>query len=146
MKKEIYGGNYIIYSNGQIWSVRRNRFMSPTINSGGYYHLIISFGKPKTISIHRIVAEAFIPNPNNFPIVNHINGNKLDNRFENLEWCTNRHNITHYHNSKYPGVIFNKGKYDVRIYHNKKNLHIGRFNTIEEAHQHRINFITIHKL
>lgn len=42
--------------------------------------------------LHRLVAETFIPNPNNYPVINHINGNKLDNRAENLEWCTISHN------------------------------------------------------
>lgn len=47
----------------------------------------------KSKRIHRLVAQAFIPNPNNYPQVNHIDGNKLNNKADNLEWCTNEYNM-----------------------------------------------------
>lgn len=49
----------------------------------------------KVFQVHRLVAEAFIPNPNNFPIVNHKDENPRNNYVENLEWCTIRHNVLH---------------------------------------------------
>lgn len=49
----------------------------------------------KNTYLHRIIAEAFVPNPNNYSVVNHINGLKTDNRIENLEWCTSSHNNKH---------------------------------------------------
>jgi hypothetical protein len=143
MKKEIFEGNYIIYSNGQIWSIRKEKFLKASLHHTGYTRVHID---KKEYRIHRLVAEAFIPNPNNFPMVNHINEIKSDNRVENLEWCNNRHNITHSCGNKIPGVFFFKGKYRVRIYVNKKNTHIGSFNTIEEANQFRLNFISKHNL
>lgn len=65
--------------------------------SKGYVRVHLGKGTGKRVlkSIHRLVALAFIPNPMNLPQVNHINGDKTDNRAENLEWCTAKHNTRH---------------------------------------------------
>lgn len=64
------------------------------INNGSYYVVgLAKRGKNKQYLVHRLVAETFIPNVYNYPVVNHINGNKLDNRVENLEWCTIEYNV-----------------------------------------------------
>ena len=143
MQKEIFEGRYIIYSDGRIWSNKRSKFLKASIHHTGYTR--ICFNK-KDRFIHRLVAEAFIDNPNNLPIINHINEIKSDNRVENLEWCTHRHNTTHSLGNQIPGVHFNQGKYDVRICINGKHTYIGRFNTIEEANQFRLDFISKHNL
>lgn len=65
------------------------------------FYLAVRFldgGKEKDYAVHRLVAEAFIPNPKKLPLVNHINGVRNDNRAENLEWCDNSYNIWHSYN------------------------------------------------
>ena len=61
-----------------------------------YIEVVTKTGsKRKKIAVHRLVAQAFIPNPNNYPYVNHIDGNKANNAVNNLEWCTSSHNQIH---------------------------------------------------
>lgn len=68
----------------------------PKINRGYYvYRLVNDSGKYKNITAHRLVALEYIPNPNNYPVINHIDGNKLNNNVDNLEWCTVHHNNMH---------------------------------------------------
>ena len=70
--------------------------MKTRLNQKGYPQVgIVLEKKYKHKSIHRLVAEAFIPNPENKPCINHINGIKNDNRIENLEWCTYYENNIH---------------------------------------------------
>lgn len=63
--------------------------------SGHLDVLLKKNGKEKRCWVHRLVAKAFIPNPDNLPIVNHIDSNPQNNSVENLEWCTQQHNINH---------------------------------------------------
>lgn len=73
----------------------RERILKPQLSSNGYYRsaLTNSEGKVRIFSLHRLVAMAFIPNPNKLPQVNHINENKQDNSVDNIEWSTASHNI-----------------------------------------------------
>ena len=64
-----------------------------TLSNKGYYRLsLCKNGTTKYYAIHRLVAEAFVPNPNNFPIVNHKDTNRTNNNANNLEWCTYKYN------------------------------------------------------
>lgn len=86
-------GKHIVYSDGNVWSKKLNRFLKIALNERGY--LYVSIQKHKHKSHHRLLAECFIPNPNNYDQINHINGVRDDNRLENLEWCNSRHNQLH---------------------------------------------------
>lgn len=97
---EIYEGRYAVSSLGRVISlsfkgVPRQKIMTQRdIASYLRVHLHIN-GKGKQVLVHRLVAMAFIPNPSNLPEVNHKNGNKHDNRVDNLEWVTKSQNKIH---------------------------------------------------
>ena len=73
--------------------LRKGRILKQNIGTTGYYSVNLSKnGKTRYIRVHTILAKVFIPNPNDYPCINHIDGNKLNNNLDNLEWCTYSHN------------------------------------------------------
>ena len=95
-----YEGLYQISNQGSIRSLLRSgkckRYLKPYITSDGYARVILSKnGKLKSHKIHRLVAETFIPNPDNLPQINHKDEHKLNNCVDNLEWCTAKYNINY---------------------------------------------------
>ena len=74
----------------------REHLMKQTKGNKGYMYVILSnLDRGRTFLVHRLVAKAFVPNPDNKPIVNHKDENKSNNSFDNLEWCTNLYNNTY---------------------------------------------------
>lgn len=93
--KQIPNLPYEISSLGKIRNLQ-GKVLKTYVQNSGYEQIKINYqGLHIHKSIHRLVAEAFIPNPLNRPCVNHIDGNKLNNTVNNLEWCTNSENILH---------------------------------------------------
>lgn len=119
-----YEGLYEVSEHGEVRSLERyvptgirhsdfrkvkGRILKKALKSNGYYTVDLSKeNKVKTISVHRLVALAFLPNPNNFRVVNHKNGIKTDNRVSNLEWTTD---IRNHHHAAENNLRENVGQY-----------------------------------
>jgi hypothetical protein len=110
-----YEGLYAVTRDGKVWSYPKksrvgrnggfrmdgNKWLKPfkSVSASGkpYHRLSIADanGRRKSLLVHRIVAQTYIPNPDKLPFINHLNGATLDNRVENLEWCTAKRNTKH---------------------------------------------------
>jgi hypothetical protein len=125
---------YYISNKGRI--VSKNKLLTPYITNG-YYQVMIN---SKTYSIHRLVAQNFIENPNNYNIVNHKNGNKLDNDTQNLEWCSRSFNAVHAVNNGYNTQIKKVIQYD------KDNNILGVYtNSVDAGKKLNLNPDTVRK-
>ena len=86
-----YKNLYAVSNEGRVYSTRSCRCLNPKLSRAGYLRVNFAVGGVmRTFSVHRLVANAFVPNPDGKPTVNHLNEVKTDNRAENLEWATMR--------------------------------------------------------
>lgn len=126
---EGYEGLYQVSNEGKVKSIERivnagkrkflfkSKFLKPIL-IGNYYSVHLSKNnKSKMIRVHRLVAEAFIPNPENLAQINHKDENKTNNKVENLEWCTPLYNNNYgSHNKKISKAMINKPEYSKQVY------------------------------
>ena len=141
--------DYWIDKNGYIYArVRvgaKGGVVKQWIDGGGYYNVRLTIGgKTSNHKVHRLYAQAFIPNPKKLPFINHIDGNKLNNRLDNLEWCTQSENMEYAHRTGlipsksttgYKYVYWEKKtkSWRVIISQNKTKIRLGRFDSLMEA-------------
>lgn len=131
--KSIYNDNYSVSNTGIVKSNERivststgirkykERILKPDISKDGHLRVTLcDAGTSKKIFVHRLVAEAFIPNPNNFPVVNHKDENPSNNNVNNLEWCSVAYNNAY--NNRHQRIGDTEG-FDINIY-DKNNIFI----------------------
>ena len=131
-----YEGLYEIHLNGsRVWSVRNKMYLKPRPCRIGYLYVNLKHNSSKTVKIHRLIAEYFINNPNNYPCVDHIDGDKQNNDIQNLRWVTYEQNNINKKTTK--GYCWDKSMYcwKASIKINKKSIHLGYYNTKEEARE-----------
>ena len=136
---EIEGyNNYLIYEDGKVYNQKYKRYLKQGFHGRGYLYVSLwKDGKGKNISIHRLIGDHYIPNPENKRCIDHINRIKTDNRIENLRWAT------HSENNQNTGIrkdnklgIKNISSYKYGYRYEKiinKVVHRKSFKTLEEA-------------
>ena len=85
-----------VKSKSESYRLHKGKVLSPEKNTRGYLSVVLSYnGKHKTITVHRLVAQAFLPNPDNLPEINHKDEDKTNNNVTNLEWCDHKYNVNY---------------------------------------------------
>jgi hypothetical protein len=99
-----YEGFYKVSNTGKVFSCRRQKYLLPKSDKDGYKEVCLCVGEVRKYKrVHRLVAEAFIPNEEYLPIINHKDGDKTNNHVSNLEWTTNYGNVIHGFNTNIEG-------------------------------------------
>lgn len=90
-----YEGLYAAEEDGSVWSLRKSIRLKPYVNTGGYMRVNLygPDGSARHEYVHRLIANTFLPNPEDLPEINHINACRDDNRAVNLEWCDHLGNL-----------------------------------------------------
>ena len=137
---------YEVSDYGKVRNIDTGRILKASVDTHGYYKVNLNiFGKVATKRIHRLVADAFIDNPENKTHVDHIDNNPLNNHVSNLRFATNKENqqnskISKRNTSGVKGVCYHKGnkKWQAQITIDGIRIHLGNFDNIEDAKQARI--------
>jgi hypothetical protein len=126
---------YKINKKGEIWSCFLKRFLSLCINQDGYYkYVLCNENGKKTVLAHRVVAKQFIPNPNNLPLIDHIDRDRLNNNIDNLRWVSMRQNQLNRKDTKHPYIYKQNNKtYRVAIDINKQEVYSSCHTDLDQA-------------
>ena len=148
MKKEEWKSAFGFYGTGEVSNnglfkylnfnrTGKEHLLIPRLNNKGYQMVCLSKnGVARNYTVHKLVALAFIPNPNNLPEVNHKDENKLNNRADNLEWCSPTYNVNYGTVLQRKGIAYKKGAYTQRckilaVYID--GVKLGEYNGYKEA-------------
>ena len=102
--------DYVIFDDGEVFNKNIGGIVKSYNNHNGYKFIRLQVNKQsKQFLIHRLIAAAYIPNPNNLPIINHIDCNRSNNKIENLEWCTHLYNCQSINTVKSLGYVEHYG-------------------------------------
>ena len=135
-------GKYLISDQGRVMNTKTARILKPCRSgrAGNQYHAVClrNNGIAQTLLVHKLVAEAFIPNPQNKRCVDHIDGDAFNNRLENLRWATHAENQANRKpnrnkTSRFKGVSLYGDKWLVHIGFNGVSTHVGYYDDEEEA-------------
>ena len=140
--KQIDGyDNYSVSINGEVRNDKTERILKPGKDTSGYYIVkLCKSGIQKNHKVHRLISLAFIPLEEGCDFVDHLDTIRTNNSLENLRWCTRQENnqnqsIRKDNTSGYKGVTFDRArnKWSAYIKIDGKDIHLGRFETVEEA-------------
>ena len=127
---ELFGKDFILYDDGRLFDAEKGEYRNTHTTPSGYVEYVFYHnGEHKSITVHRLVAENFIPNPQNKPCIDHINTLKNDNRSCNLRWVTIQENVL----NPITYERINKAKEKGIIGLDKNGNEVCRFNSINEA-------------
>lgn len=127
---EGYEDRYAVSNMGQVMNIKSRRILKLKTERNGYVRAHLSKNnKPKSVSVHRLVALAFVPNPNGYPTVNHIDEDKQNNSASNLEWTT-----MSYQNTYGVGAVNrNRAKERAVYQYTMDGEFIARFDSVKKA-------------